>query len=521
MSSDSKSWFEGMVLYQIYPRSFQDSNGDGVGDLNGIRQRLGYLKNLGVNCLWISPFYPSPMKDFGYDISDYRGVDPAFGSMNDFDNLLREAHNQDIKIMIDLVPNHTSDQHPWFLESGQSKDNDKSDWYIWHDPKPDGSAPNNWLSNFKGPAWQWHEGRRQYYLHSFLKEQPDLNWEKPAVRQAMADVMKFWLDKGVNGFRVDAINLMGKDYSFPDEEPNTDYQPDQKAYFSLKHVHSRDAGNLFDYLRMMADVVGSYNNRLLVLETFMLERNRPELYWQFYKEINKPFCLPFNFELIFMDWSANQIQAFIDNFEAGLRDYDLPVYVLGNHDQPRFASRVGPAAARAGALLLLTLPGISLIYNGEELGMHDVDLPRNLRHDPEDREKCRTPMQWSGGYKAGFTSGQPWLPLADDYQASNADAESKEASSILSLYKTLIRLRHNSPILKYGRYESGPEITNVISFFREYENKFLLVLINTSEDIVDSQVTAEKYRLMVSTTSGRSDFDGRLQASEGVVLECL
>lgn len=521
----TQAWYDNAVLYQIYPRSFQDSNGDGIGDLNGIRQRLDYLNDgngggLGVDCIWISPFYPSPMKDFGYDISDYRGVDPVFGTMEDFDNLLAESHQRGIRMMIDLVPNHTSDQHEWFLESKQSKDNPKADWYIWRDAKPDGSVPNNWISMFGGSVWEWCEDRQQYYLHSFVTEQPDLNWENPDVREAMADMMRYWLDKGVDGFRVDAIDFMGKDASYDDEPANLAYIDGEDPYNKLSHTMTRHAaGNCFDYLRMMSDVVSEYDDRLVILESYILERHRPELYWMYYKEIDKPSSLPFNFELIFMDWSASEIQKFVDAFQGGLRDYDLPVYVLGNHDQQRFATKAGPQAVRNGALILFGLPGISLIYNGEELGMHDVQVPEELRTDVNNRDACRTPMQWSSDAQAGFTTGTPWLPVGDDYPLLNAATQSADQSSTLNLYRTLIHMQKDIKALREGQYVEAPHFENVVSFVRKSDQEELLFLANFSDQPVAAEIEGE-YKLILSTIANNEGlYNGALAPFEGVILE--
>jgi len=520
-----KSWFQGAVLYQIYPRSFQDSNDDGVGDLNGIRQRLDYLNDgkgggLGIDCIWISPFFPSPMKDFGYDISNYCEVDPVFGTLENFINLLNEAHNRGIRVLIDLVPNHTSDQHLWFKLSQRSSDNEKESWYIWRDAKADGSPPNNWLSVFGGSAWEWSETRQQFYCHSFLKEQPDLNWENPEVQKAMSDVMRFWLDKGVDGFRVDAIDLMGKNLNLEDEAINPSYKQGEDPYLSLIHSNTRDAGNFFNYLRLMADIVGEYDDRLLVLESFILERHKPELYWQFYNEIDKPFCLPFNFELIFMDWSAKEIQTFVDAFQAGLRKQDLPIYILGNHDQPRFASKAGPDNLRAGALLLLCLPGLSLIYNGEEIGMHNVDLPEEYKNDPHNRDGYRTPMQWSNEHNAGFSNGTPWLPTAHDYQSVNVSSELEDTSSLLNFYRALIRLRGNLKALKDGSYEPTVHYDNVVSFIRKTEEQTMLIMVNFSGESIETSVES-KYKIVFSTLPSRPSFEGLLKPYEGIVLELI
>lgn len=473
----------GSVVYQVYPRSFQDSNNDGIGDIKGIIRRLDYLHGLGVDYVWMNPVYASPMNDFGYDISDYLMIDPMFGTLADVDALIAEARKRGIGIIMDLVPNHTSDQHEWFKASAASRDSVKSDWYIWKDANSDGGVPNNWISRFGGSAWEWHEGRKQYYLHSFLKEQPDLNWENPAVRQAFANVMRFWLQRGIDGFRVDAIDLMGKDFRFLDEPDNPDYDPTVNIeYERLRHIYTRDAGNFFDHLRFIADVAAEFDNKLIMFESWFYERAKPSLYHDFYRSLNRDRCLPFNFELIFMDWDAAKLQAFLDGFQQGLRDGDVPAYMLGNHDVQRFASKVGEHNARLGAVLLLTLPGISLIYNGDEIGMSNANLPASVQTDPDGRDPFRTPMQWNGLPHGSFTRGKPWLPVAANYGHVNVEVQEKDGHSMLSVYKTLIALRKKYACLREGSYKPGPALNGGISYYRKgADGGECLVLINMSD----------------------------------------
>lgn len=474
----------GSIVYQVYPRSFQDSNGDGIGDINGIIERLDYLDELGVDYVWINPLYQSPMKDYGYDVSDYCAVDPQFGTLDDIERLISLAHQKEIGIILDLVPNHTSDQHEWFIESCKGAAGSKMDWYIWKDAKPDGSAPNNWIARFGGSAWEWHSGRNQYYLHSFLKEQPDLNWESPQVRQAFADVMRFWLSKGIDGFRLDAINLLGKDYRFLDEPLSPRYNPETDIeYEQLDHIYSRDVGNFYSHLSYIAQVAAEYGDKLLMFESWFYERANPALYHSFYTNMGRRNCLPFNFELMLMDWDARQLQLFLDNFQGGLRPDDIPAYMLGNHDLARFLSRIGLSDARLGATLLLTLPGVSLIYYGDEIGMANTQLSPDVQTDPDGRDPYRTPMQWSDETNAGFTSGLPWLPVANDYTKINVAAESRDSNSMLALYKLLVRLRHEYACLREGTYSPGPIMRNGISFYRRYdETSTCLVLLNLGED---------------------------------------
>ena len=519
--NSQKSWSSGTVFYQIYTRSFQDSNNDGIGDINGIRQRLDYLNDghgggLGVDGLWISTVHASPMKDFGYDISDYYSIEPTYGTMTDFEDLLRDAHSRGIKIIIDLVVNHTSDQHPWFLESCRSANGPKGDWFIWRDARPDGSPPSNWISVFGGSAWQWNEQRQQYYMHSFMTEQPDLNWESPDVRQAMTQVMRFWLDKGVDGFRVDAIDFLGKNYAFPDEPPDIMYDS-RKPYSRLNHIYSRDTENMYDYLRLMDSVVREYDNRFLILESFILKRNHPELYWRYYREINSPVSLPFNFELIFSEWSAKKIQSFLDSFQAGLREKDEPVFAIGNHDNPRFVSKTNRYAARSAALLLLTLPGLCFIYNGDEIGMSGT-LSGSNHQDNNGRDGSRTPMQWSNYPYGGFSNVKPWLPLSKDCTTVNVDSQLNDPQSLINLYGWLISLRHRSKALRHGSYRSGPRTDQSVSFFREQDDESFLVIINCSDQST-REAFPEDYHLALSSIPQRKTFNGELAPYEGVILQ--
>lgn len=478
--------------------------------------------------IWLSPFYPSPMKDFGYDVADYCDVDPLFGDLKTFDKLIQEAHSRNIKVLIDFVPNHSSDIHPWFMESKSSRDNPKRDWYIWRDAKPDGSTPNNWLSVFGGSAWTWDEHTGQYYLHSFLKEQPDLNWENKEVRNAMQDVLRFWLGRGVDGFRVDAMNYLGKDPLLADDPINELYEKGTNPYGQLTHKYSRNTGNYYDYLRLMAKTCNEYDNRVLVFEAELLERNNPEVLWAFYKELAQPICVPFNFELIFINWAAKDIQLFIDKFQDGLTGAQYPAYVLGNHDQPRIASRVGQANARLGAMLLLTLPGLSFIYNGDELGMENVPIAHESAHDPWEkrvpglgRDAERSPMQWSAKNYAGFSKTKPWLPIADNFRSVNVAAESDDPDSMLVLYKKLVALRKNSKSLRYGQYIKGPHIdNNVMTFIRSHNDDHCMILLNFSGQPVSLNDLPAGLGMLASTDPNRQNLNNKmLQPFEGLCLE--
>lgn len=475
MKEDQKYlWWHKGVVYQIYPRSFQDSNGDGIGDLRGIIQRLDYLQWLGVNAVWLSPIYPSPMADFGYDISNYTDISPLFGTLNDFNDLLEAIHSRGMKIILDLVPNHTSDQHPWFLESKSSRDNPKRNWYIWKDAKPDGTVPNNWLSVFGGSGWEWDEDTSQYYYHAFLKEQPDLNWRNQEVQMAMLDVMRFWLDKGVDGFRVDVMWHMIKDELLRDNPPNPDYQPYMSTYEQLLPVYSTDQPEVHEIIRKMRDVLDSYDERMMIGEIYLPIAKLVT----YYGIDNKEAHLPFNFLLIDLPWDARQIALAIDQYEGALPAGGWPNWVLGNHDRPRISSRVGIQQARIAAMLLLTLRGTPTIYYGDEISMKDVPIPFEEVQDPQglnmpeknlSRDPSRTPMQWDDSANAGFTVGKPWLRIDKSFKRENVKIQKNDPYSMLTLYRRLIKLRQSEPSLMAGIYKPVQSDSQSIAYIRHEE----------------------------------------------------
>lgn len=463
-----------------------DGNGDGIGDLIGIQQRLDYLQGLGVNAIWISPIYPSPMADFGYDISDHTEVHPIFGDLEAFDQLTSEAHARGIKVILDFVPNHTSEQHPWFLQSRASRTNPKRDWYIWGDPAADGGPPNNWVSNFGGKAWSYDSKTEQYYYHAYLPEQPDLNWRNSEVEEAMLNVMQFWLKRGVDGFRVDALRQLVKDDQLRDNPINPDYSSDQSPYKSLLPLYTTDLPETMVAVERMRQTVDIYPERVLIGELYLpIERLVA------YYGTNGNGChLPFNFHLIFTDWKAGAIANLIERYEAALPVDGWPNWVLGNHDKPRIASRVGRDQAYVAAMLLLTLRGTPTLYYGDELGMQDVPIPADQVQDPYERnvpglglgrDPERTPMQWSAGQNAGFTSGTPWLPIAHDYQTYNVETEQEAPSSMLSLYRRLIALRQQEPALQVGAYGWVRSQDNVLAYLRQTEEQRFLVVLNLGD----------------------------------------
>jgi alpha-glucosidase len=520
-------WWQRGVIYQIYPRSFQDTNGDGIGDLVGVTQRLDYLAWLGVDAIWLSPFYPSPMADFGYDVADYCAVDPIFGRLADFDALAAAAHARGLRVIIDLVPNHTSDQHPWFRESRASRTSPRRDWYLWRDPAPGGGPPNNWLAHFGGPAWTLDEPTGQYYEHAFLPEQPDLNWRHPAVRAAMLDVMRFWLDRGVDGFRVDVIWHLLKDAAFRDNPPNPDWTPGHSPSARLLPVHTTDLPGIHDLVAAMRAVVDEDpGDRLLVGEIY-LPLARLVTY---YGEHGNGAHLPFNFQLLRLPWRASAIREAVSAYERLLPPGAWPNWVLGNHDHHRIATRVGLAQARVAAMLLCTLRGTPTVYYGDEIGMRDVPIPAEEVRDPYERncpglglgrDPERTPMPWAPGPGAGFTPGRPWLRLAADADAVSVAAQRDEPRSILTLHRKLLALRRAEPALAVGDYAPLDSPDEVLAFTRTAAGRRCAVLLNLGDAPQVTPLPAAG-RVVLSTHLDREDNapGGQLELrpDEGVIV---
>jgi alpha-glucosidase len=484
-------WWKSGIVYQIYPRSFQDSNADGIGDLEGIRSRLDYLVRLGVDAIWLSPFYPSPMADFGYDIADYCDVDPQFGSLADFDALLADAHGRGLKLIIDLVPNHTSDRHPWFVESRSSRTSPKRDWYLWRDPDAKGGLPNNWLSSFGGPAWTFDEATGQYYYHAFLAQQPDLNWRNPDVRAAMYDVMRFWLRRGVDGFRVDVIYHLIKDDQFRDNPANRFLTPAEQSSHAVIPVYTTDRPEVQQIIAEMRRVTDEFgkdgSQRVLIGEIYLPLHRLVAYYGRSETGVLEGVQLPFNFQLLAAHWEARAIDRIVSEYESALPEGAWPNWVLGNHDKPRIASRVGIEQARLAAVLLLTLRGTPTMYYGDEIGMHDVPIPVDEVQDPFEknepgkgvgRDPGRTPMQWDDSTNAGFSTGKPWLRLADDYRSLNVAALERDPRSIFTLYKRLISLRARLPALSEGTWEAIALGGDLLAFARIYRDQRVVVVAN-------------------------------------------
>jgi alpha-glucosidase len=514
------TWWQHSVLYEVYPRSFQDSNGDGIGDLNGIQQRLDYLADLGIGGIWISPIYPSPMADFGYDVANYCGIDPIFGTMDDFDRLLAEVRRRGLKMVLDFVPNHTSEQHPWFLESRSSRDNPKRDWYLWRD------QPNNWLSNFGGSGWELDDVTGQYYYHSFLKQQPDLNWRNPAVRAAMFDTLRFWLRKGVDGFRVDVMWLMIKDDQYRDNPPNPGYRAGQPSNSRQLPAYNADRPEVHQLVAEMRAVIDEFPQRVLIGEIYLPVKKLVTYYGTNLTGAN----LPFNFQLLQCAWSAEAVAQVISDYEGALPQGAWPNWVLGNHDQPRIASRIGLQQARVAAMLLLTLPGTLTMYYGEELGMTNVPIPADQVQDPAEknepgigagRDPERTPMQWTSGRSAGFTTGHPWLPLSDNSHTVNVETQQADPASILHLYRRLIALRRTHPTFVSGKLQSVQANKGVLAFVRTGTSSRLLIVLNMVHDPVSLPVRSGTVLLSThpdregQTVTGTID----LRPAEGAVIQ--
>ncbi|HEX6798290.1 MAG TPA: alpha-amylase family glycosyl hydrolase [Ktedonobacterales bacterium] len=526
-------WWQAGTIYQIYPRSFQDSTGDGVGDLPGIRQRVDYLAELGVDAVWLSPIFPSPMADFGYDVANYVDVAPIFGTLADLDGLIADLHARGIKLLLDLVPNHTSDEHPWFVESRASRDNPRRDWYIWRDPRPDGSPPNNWLGAFGGSAWTLDPMTGQYYLHLFHRKQPDLNWNNPAVRQAIYDVMRFWFRRGVDGFRIDVVSGMMKDPLLRDNPPNPDWKLGDPPWTRELRVYSGNRPEVHGVLREMRAVADEFPGRVLIGEAYL---SIPEM-MPYYGAALDELHLPFNFQLITLPWSAPVIRRAVAEYEAALPSGAWPNWVLGNHDQPRIMSRIGPQQARLAQMLLLTLRGTPTLYYGGEIGMVDVAIPADRMVDPPglvdpkaSRDPERTPMQWDASPHAGFSAAEPWLPVASDYRLVNVAAERDDPRSVLAFVRALLALRRASPALSLGSYHGlETPYEDVLAYVRTSPDgaQRMLVALNfaSGQRMLDFSPLAASGIVCCSTCMDRAGAGPErlaelaLRSAEGVVIE--
>ena len=519
-------WWQSAVIYQIYPRSFQDTTGNGIGDLEGIRRRVPYLaETLGVDAVWLSPFYPSPQKDLGYDVSDYTDVDPQYGTLDDFDRLRSALHDAGLKLIVDWVPNHSSDQHEWFRESRGSRNNPKRDWYVWKDAGPGGGPPNNWLSNFGGPAWEFDVATGQYYLHSFLKEQPDLNWRNPQLREAMLDTLRFWLDRGVDGFRIDVAHYMMKDPALRSNpaagtRAKGSYK-DLGEYETQLHVYNKGHDDIHDVFRAIRSVMEEYDgDRLTVGEIHEYEPQK----WASYYGSGDGLSMPLNFALLAAEDSRDSVASAIEAVESVTPEFGWPNYVWGNHDERRITSRFDDCGARRAAVLLLTLRGTPTMYYGDEIGMLEADVPPELAVDPWGkrvpglgRDGARTPMQWVG--QGGFSSAAAtWLPMGPDTENRNVDSQVDDPASMLTLYRRLLEVRSTSRALQIGALavvDSGDP--DVFVFQRQSAAETVTVMVNYA-DGARRVAGVEASEVLVSSDPARLAGNKLIELSPGEAL---
>jgi alpha-glucosidase len=509
------AWWRRAVVYQIYPRSFADSNGDGIGDLEGIRRHLEHLEWLGIDAVWLSPIYRSPMADFGYDVSDHCDVDPVFGDLATFDRLLADCHAREIHLLLDWVPNHTSDAHPWFRSSRSSRDDPLRSWYLWRDGDGSrggapGTEPNNWRATFGGPAWTWDEATRQWYLHLFLPAQPDLNWAEPAVEDAMHGVLRFWLDRGVDGFRADVVHLIGKDEELPDH-------PDELSHLSIVGVH--DHPRTHGLLQRIRKLLDRYDgDRVMVGEVNLRNVALLAPYYGDGDELH----LVFNFSLIDAPWEAPRWADLLLDAEAALGPRDAwPVWVVGNHDNARVRTRLGGSErrARVAGLVLLTLRGTPFVYAGDELGLLDAELTDDQRVDPGGRDGCRAPLPWDAGPGHGWPTA-PWLPFAPAASERSVAVQREEPGSVLHLYRRLLAERRRSNALRDGSWALLESPQDVLAYERAAGDDVRRIAANFGAG--ESGVSwREPWRVVVATDVAREGavFDGRLAGDSAVIVE--
>ena len=525
-------WWRGAVIYQIYPRSFQDADGDGVGDLAGILQRLSHIAELGVDAIWISPFFKSPMKDFGYDVSNYRDVDPMFGTLADFDALIAEAHRLGIRVIIDLVLSHTSDQHPWFQESRASQDNAKADWYVWADPKPDGTPPNNWLSIFGGSAWEWDGERMQYFLHNFLTSQPDLNFHCMDVQDALLDVARFWLERGVDGFRLDTVNFYVHDKALRDnpalsaEERNDTIAPSVNPYNFQNHLYSKTQPENLEFLKRLRGVMDEFPAIAAVGEVGESQRGI-EVQAEYTSGGDKlQMCYDFAFLSGHTPPTGTKVAEVLAALEAAAAD-GWACWAFSNHDVVRHATRWGLSdpAQRVYAALLLSLRGSVCLYQGEELGLTEADVafedlqdPYGIRFWPKfkGRDGCRTPIPWQvDNQNAGFSETKPWLPVASEHRDNAVSAQAGQAGSMLAFYRAMIAFRRAYPAFAKGNFEVVRAEDTAISFVRRYQETAVFAAFNLSDIPQELALPDGAWRLETQAPFAQTDEVGgaiRLEA---------
>jgi len=517
-------WWRDGVIYQIYPRSFMDSNGDGLGDLQGILSRLDYLVELGIDAIWLSPIYPSPDADFGYDVTDHTAIDPRFGTLADFDQLVAETHRHGMHIILDMVMNHTSDQHAWFRESRSSRDNPKRDWYLWRD------RPNNWEASFGGRAWEYDRTSAQYYYHMFLKEQPDLNWRNPQVRKAQLEVFRFWLERGVDGFRLDVFNMYFKDAAFRDNPR----QFGLRGFNRQKHVYDCDQPEMLPLTQELRAMLDSYPERYAVGEIFLSPTGRAAEYIGDQK-LHAAFSFDFTASELFFPWSPAWVRKQIERREALFAGERWPTTVFANHDLPRTASRYcrgeDDAQAKLAMTLLLTLRGTPFLYYGEEIGMRDVPLRREEIQDPpgkrywpfyKGRDGCRAPMQWDGSEYAGFSTVKPWLRVHPDHFQRNLAAQRSNPDSLFNWTRKLIALRKEIPALRKGEFVSLASPSGTLVYQRRSAGQTVQVMLNFTRKPIQLQIEAgaepEKWTPLLSTGFHENSRSWILKPNEIVVL---
>ena len=527
MERDLFCWWKNGIVYHIYPQSFKDSNNDGYGDLQGIIQKLDYLEELSIHAIWLSPIYQSPLIDGGYDISDYKKIHPDYGTMDDFRQLLDEAHQRNIRIIMDLVFNHTSDQHPWFIESKSSKENSKRDWYIWR-PPCNGKTPNNWRTNFGKKAWQYDPLTEEYYFHSFFREQPDLNWRNPEVKRAMFDIASFWLNMGIDGFRLDVINMIFKNNSFQNDSI--------KALFSNSRVFNRNQPEVYEVLKEFRLLIEQYSDKTSVGEIYSPPPGDAKLAASFLGNGSNMLHLAFDFSLIFSVWKASSYYKIIQNYYQHIPKKGWPCFFLSNHDIGRSVGRTilsffKHSKAKLHAVLLLTLKGTPFIYYGDEIGMENTDIPKHKIRDLygklfyplyKGRDSARTPMQWNDTDFAGFSIVEPFLPVNNNYKLINVETASKDENSVFTTYKKLINLRNQHVVLQSGEIKFlNHGNKNVLIYSRYLENKKIVVFLNFGFCRKKIKNTEISTFLFSTHKKNKTEIEGTilLEAYEGLVIE--
>ena len=501
MTDREDEWWRGCVIYQVYPRSFQDTTGDGTGDLPGVTQRLDYIASLGVDVVWLSPFFKSPMADMGYDVADFCAVDPMFGTIEDFDRLIAEAHRLGLKVIIDQVLSHVSDQHAWFVESRKDRVDPKADWFVWAEPKPDGTPPNNWLSIFGGSAWEWDGTRRQYYLHNFLISQPDLNFHKEEVQDALLETVRFWLERGVDGFRLDAVNYYFHDRALRDNPPlkrgKTVDVPDTNPYGYQDHIHDKSQPENIGFLRRFRALLKQYGAHAAVGEVGDGDRSLQTV--AAYTAGSDLLQMCYTFDLLGPEFSAAHIRKCVDAFEEKVAD-GWVCWAFSNHDVPRHATRFTrpggdpDRTARFAALLIACLRGSICLYQGEELGLEEAEIAYEDLRDPygirfwpafKGRDGCRTPMVWQADApNAGFTAGKPWLPIPESHRQKSADRQEADEGSVLTWYRTVLAHRRTSTALRAGTSRFLPSPPDTLLIERKGGGETMLCAFNFADEKV-------------------------------------